>query len=54
MRDREGMDADVRGAGEKLGGAEGRETLVRILCGKKLIFNKRGKRNFLFVIPSYS
>jgi hypothetical protein len=34
-RDRKGVDLDGRGHGEKLGGVERRETVIRIYCMKK-------------------
>lgn len=41
---REGVDQDGRGAGEKLGGGEGRETIIREYCVRKEpIFTNRGK-----------
>lgn len=40
MRDRKSVDPEVRRSEEKLRGIEGEET-VRILCKKKLYFDKR-------------
>jgi hypothetical protein len=42
MRDRKEVTPDGMGGEEELGGAEGRETVIRIYCMRKeSIFNKR-------------
>jgi hypothetical protein len=45
MRDGKGVDSHSKGGMVKLGGAEGRETLIRTYCiRKESIFNKKRKK----------
>lgn len=43
MRDRKGVDPERSGSGGELGGAQRGETIIRIHCMKKRLFNKRKK-----------
>lgn len=42
MRDRNGVDVDRRGDGEKQGGVEGGESIIRVYYMRGVIFNKSG------------
>jgi hypothetical protein len=45
MRSRQEVDLEGRGGGKKLRGVEGKETIIRIYCIRKNVFNKWKKLN---------
>lgn len=48
IKDRKGAEPDGRGSREELGGAGGRETIIRTYCVKKYILIKKGINVIIF------